>query len=138
MINSYKIKKSLKSEKESLQIIEPLLFDLKKKFSISDERFYNMLIAITEALNNAILHGNKSDSSKNVIISIQIKNGLALINIIDEGEGFDLEGVPDPRDPENLLKTNGRGIFLIRSLMDDVDFKISKKGTKLTMSIAVS
>lgn len=138
MNNFYKIKKSLKSEKESLQIIEPLLFDLKKKFSISDERFYNMLIAITEALNNAILHGNKSDSSKYVTISIQVKNGLALIHIIDEGEGFDIDKVPDPRDPENLLKTNGRGIFLIRSLMDDVDFKISKKGTKLTMRISVS
>jgi serine/threonine-protein kinase RsbW len=79
-------------------------------------------MAVREAVTNAVLHGNRQDESK--VVEIQFKNSAAGLEITvrDEGRGFNPEGVPDPTDPQNLLKTNGRGILFMRTFMDEVEW----------------
>jgi len=80
------------------------------------------MIAVTEAVNNAIKHGNQNDSTKNVSLSLSLEQGLIKFKIEDEGIGFDHGNLPDPTAPENLEKPGGRGIFLMKHLSDEVEF----------------
>ncbi|MFQ5628471.1 MAG: ATP-binding protein, partial [bacterium] len=82
---------------------------------------------------NAIIHGNKQDQKKKVYLNIFIDNNTLKVVVQDEGKGFNPESLPDPLDPDNLLKESGRGIFILKSLMDDVSFDFSPKGTILTL-----
>ncbi|MFP4529236.1 MAG: ATP-binding protein, partial [Candidatus Kapaibacterium sp.] len=113
--------------------IEPVMEQLKKDAAIPDEKYYNMMIAITEAVNNAIVHGNKLDSSKNVLFIADVVDKHVIIEIEDCGCGFDPENIADPRAPENLLKEGGRGVFIIKSLADEVIYMTSESGTKLKL-----
>ena len=98
---------------------------------ISDDIFGNIMISVTEAVNNAIKHGNHEDNSKNVeLVCLHEEHQLTFI-ISDEGNGFDPLQLPDPTAPENLLKPGGRGIFLIKNLADEVKF--SDDGAKIEM-----
>ena len=131
-------RKRLKSSTKSVQEIEPMLRELRNYVDIPDDVFYNILISATEAVNNAIIHGNRYDEKKKVIIRVVLKDHKMIIEVRDEGSGFEPEKLKDPRDPENLLKANGRGVFLIKTLMDDVEYLIDEKGTKLKMSMDLS
>lgn len=88
----------------------------------------DMAIATTELVNNAIVHGNKRDATKKVILSLQITEAEVVIRVVDQGEGFDPGQVPDPLAQENLLREVGRGIFIARSLMDDVRYERNPGG----------
>ncbi len=129
---SKKIK--LKSERACVKRIEPILSDVKAQLNINDEKFYNMLIAVSEAVNNAIIHGNKCSSDKNVFVEIEVKENKILIEVCDKGEGFNPDLIEDPRKPENLLKANGRGVFLIKELASSYEFIKSSSGTIVKMS----
>jgi serine/threonine-protein kinase RsbW len=83
----------------------------------------DLAIATTELVNNAIIHGNKKDASKNVTVSLAFTPQDVTIRVEDQGNGFDPKRVPDPLAQENLLKEVGRGIFIVRSLMDDLRFE---------------
>ena len=89
--------------------------------------------ALSEALANAIIHGNKTQSKKTVDLKIQLFSDKIKINVEDEGKGFDPKKIESPLKPENLKKTNGRGIYLMNMFMDDVSFKKSKTGMKVTL-----
>lgn len=90
--------------------------------------------AVREAVANAIRHGNQSDADKQVQVDFGLEGNEIVIEVRDEGVGFDPERVPDPLEPENLLKPNGRGILLIREFMDRVEYKFKKEcGTALIM-----
>ena len=91
----------------------------------------NLLIALDEAFVNAVKHGNKHDHQKLVRITADLSSKEARFTIEDEGEGFDVTGIPDPRDPENLFKTSGRGVLLIYNIMDEVEY--NDRGNRLTM-----
>ena len=95
-----------------------------KSAGISPDRADWIALSIREAVNNAILYGNKQDPSKTVEIEMEAgeEGGTAMIRIWDEGEGFDIGNLPDPTKEENLLRPHGRGIFLIRQFVDDVRF----------------
>ncbi len=93
----------------------------------------DIMIAVNEAVKNAILHGNKCDESKQVVITCVCTSAVFRIHICDCGGGFDPESLPDPRNPDNLLKENGRGILMIKSLMDEVEFNVSENGTGVTL-----
>ena len=96
---------------------------------LDDGTFYRLLVAGTEAVNNGILHGNKSDPRKFVQIVVVLEKDCLIVRVKDEGKGFKLDQIPDPLEEKNLLKTSGRGIFLMRSLMDKVIFHITDEGT---------
>ena len=104
-------------------MIESFIDNAREKFQLDDDIYGNIMIAITEAVNNAIKHGNQSDSSKNVSLSLSLDDSLIKFIVEDEGQGFDFENLPDPTAPENIEKPGGRGIFLMKHLSDEVRFK---------------
>lgn len=108
---------------ENIRMIESFIDNARERFKLDDDIYGNIMIAITEAVNNAIKHGNRSDSSKNVSLSLSLEERLIKFRVQDEGPGFDYENLPDPTSPENLEKPGGRGIFLMKHLSDEVEFK---------------
>src|SRR5882757_1416431 len=108
---------------ENVRMIESFIDNAKEKFHLDDDIYGNIMIAVTEAVNNAIKHGNAADSSKNVSLSLSLESSLIKFRIQDEGAGFNFHDLPDPTAPENLEKPGGRGIFLMKHLSDEVDFK---------------
>ena len=133
-----KIKEEYDSEKKSILNVEPLINSLKDKLEIPLEKYYNILIAVSEAVNNAIIHGNKLNKDKKVQIVIEANNEQIDIIIHDEGEGFEPDELNDPRAPENLLKDSGRGVFLIKEFSDKSEFIHSDKGTDVFMTFYIN
>ena len=102
--------------------VETFVEKVVAKYCISPDIYGNILISLTEAVTNAITHGNHGDRSKTVYVRLKELQGKLSFRITDEGEGFDFNNLPDPTAPENLLKIGGRGVFLMRQLSDDVVF----------------
>jgi len=97
------------------------------------EKFINLQIASSEALVNAIVHGNKENESKKVFIDIITTENALELRIKDEGEGFEMEKLPDPTDESNLYKEHGRGIYIIRSLVDEFHIESDHTGTRMVL-----
>jgi serine/threonine-protein kinase RsbW len=113
---------SLASDPKNVSRVEPFVERLFKEYQLSPDMYGNILISLTEAVTNAIMHGNKSDSSKLVHVQTKRMQHQMAFLISDEGVGFDYSTLPDPTAPENLLKIGGRGVFLMQQLSDDVIF----------------
>ena len=126
----------LKSQPESIGQVEKIIDNLRSTYDVSEDMFGNMLVAITEAVTNAIYHGNKSDPTKNVHIQYQIKNNNLSFVVADEGPGFDYYNLPDPTAPENLEKECGRGIFLMKHLTDQLIFADNGRVVELNFKIS--
>jgi serine/threonine-protein kinase RsbW len=112
----------ISSKIENLRKVEKLVDELSAEYNISSDLYGNILIAVLEAANNAILHGNKLNEEKTVKIGLNIKDNSLKFKIEDEGVGFDYKNVPDPTAPENIENVNGRGIFLMERLSDKIEF----------------
>lgn len=125
----------LKSNRNEIQRFDALLEEANKKFALAMEKFINLQIACSEALINAIVHGNKEDESKHVFTNIKFNEVILTVSIKDEGEGFDISKLPDPTSGENILKESGRGVFIIRSLVDEFHCNSSKNGTEFILSV---
>ncbi len=110
------------STTNNISIVEKLVDELVEKHSIKEDFYGNILIALTEAVNNAIVHGNKLDEDKNVHVKVSSEQTVLRFYIEDEGPGFDFDNLPDPTAPENIEKPNGRGVFLMRNLADRCEF----------------
>ncbi len=123
-----------KSERNTILLIEPILSKLKSDLSIPDESFYNIMIAATEAVNNAVTHGNKLNPEKIVEFTVKANKQSIIVRVSDQGEGFNPENVADCLEPENLLKSSGRGVFIIKELMDDVFITSDNQGTLIEMT----
>lgn len=113
---------TLASRPCSIANLESILSEAARDYHVSEDTFGNMLVSLTEAVTNAIVHGNKRDISKSVQIQLRKSGGNFVIRVSDEGHGFDHENLPDPTCVENLLKLGGRGVFLIQQLSDTVRF----------------
>ena len=111
---------NIPSEIGNLSLLEKAIDELSLELDLSDEVYGNILVATMEATNNAIIHGNKSDPEKSVKIEILLVKKELMFHIEDQGTGFDYSIVPDPTAPENLEKINGRGIFLMERLSDEI------------------
>jgi len=116
--------------------IESLIDSVCENCHVTEDDYGNILIALTEAVNNAIVHGNKEDKLKNVHLTYEVSNEEVCFIVKDEGCGFDVDKVPDPTLPENLDKLSGRGVFLMNSLADNVVFQNNGSQVKLTFSIS--
>jgi len=97
-----------------------------------EHRLFEIKLCVEEALRNAMVHGNGSDASKSVKVSYSIDNDTVIIEVEDEGVGFDHEKLPDPTKEENIMKTSGRGVYLIKKIMDTVEFNDSGNRIKMT------
>jgi len=113
-------------------MIESFIDNAKERFHLDEDLYGNIMIAVTEAVNNAIKHGNGGNSSKNVLLSLTLNENLLKFVVKDEGSGFDHNDLPDPTAPENLEKPGGRGIFLMKHLSDEVEFRENGKTVELS------
>ena len=112
----------LPSTYESITLLENLIEDIADKFKISEDTFANMMTCLNEAAINAIVHGNKLDPTKKVIVNADVDAKRAIWTLTDEGEGFDYNQLPDPTAEENLEKLTGRGVFILKHLADQCIF----------------
>lgn len=113
------------SKIENLVIIEKLVNELSEHHKFDSDVYANLLVGVTEAVNNSIVHGNKEDENKFVTISYESTDKFVVFNISDEGKGFNYYAIPDPTLPENIEKEQGRGIFLMSNLADEVVYNDS-------------
>lgn len=124
---------SIPSSLDEITRVEKLAEKAADKMKFNEEEKDSLAIAVTEAVNNAILHGNKQDENKRVHITFEFEPPKLTVRVRDEGEGFNPEKISDPLAPENLLKESGRGIFILSSLMDDVQFSFNRTGTEICL-----
>ena len=116
---------------ENIRIVESFIDNAKDKYKINDDIYGNIMIAVTESVNNAIKHGNKGRKDKNVELSLWFDDSSLKFVIRDQGLGFDFKNLPDPTMPENIDKPGGRGIYLMKHLCDEVFFE--HNGTQVTL-----
>lgn len=127
----------VESDPNNLITIEEFVNYFAKDLGLNEEQLATLLLAVTEATTNAIIHANKCDKNKLVTIDVEVKGSKLIIKVVDEGKGFDPSKVPDPTRPENILKDSGRGMYLMKMYMDDLKYNITPGGTEtiLTMNI---
>jgi serine/threonine-protein kinase RsbW len=126
------------SAPEMTDFVEVIGNHVTRRAGLDDDSGQWVNVAVRECVVNAIKHGNRSAAERQVFVEFEVRMGQdgpeLVIRVRDEGEGFDIENVADPLAPENLLKTSGRGIFLIRSFMDDVTLrKLPQGGMEVIM-----
>ena len=124
------------SDLNNIPQVESLIDKVCEDLSLNEDYYGNILIAVTEAVNNAIIHGNKNVESKVVKVDVSKNNNALTFSVADQGDGFDFENLPDPTAPENLEKPDGRGIFLMKNLSDGVEFE--SNGSKVCITFAVN
>lgn len=116
---------TIPSDVSKLPVVETLIDSVCQSIGVHEDVYGNVLIAVTEAVNNAIIHGNKNDVSLNVGLNVFDAPVSFCFNVADTGNGFDYDLLPDPTAPENIEKENGRGVFLMRNLADEVVYNES-------------
>lgn len=125
----------LPSRVDYLKRVENLISNLSSHYKISNEAKDKISLAVLEAVNNAIFHGNKLDHKKTVTIRFQVNKNCISCVIKDEGDGFDILCVPDPTLPENIEKINGRGLFLMNHLADSVQYSAEGRHVKMVFNL---
>jgi serine/threonine-protein kinase RsbW len=123
---------TIESSVENLRIVENAIDETTVVLGISQDNYGKILVSAMEAVNNAILHGNKLNPEKIVDIEISYKSNQLNIKVTDQGPGFRPDKVPDPTTPENIEALNGRGIYLMSHLADKIEY--SEKGNSVTMT----
>ena len=121
---------------ENIRVVESFIDNARETYNLNEDIYGNIMVAVTESVNNAIIHGNKEDKSKDVSLSLHIEKESLSFTIKDEGEGFEYDNLPDPTAPENILNPGGRGIFLINNLVDKVEFLEGGNTVKLTFFLS--
>ena len=124
---------TLDSTLETVNSAEEAAGRMATEAGFADEDVMKISMAVREAAVNAVLHGNAYDPGKKVTLDFERTPRDLVITIRDQGKGLDLKSIPDPLAPENLLKTSGRGIFIIRSFMDEVEINPSQAGTEIKL-----
>ncbi len=123
----------LASKPEAVEEIEKLAAEAANIAGFNQEEQDSLAIAVTELANNAVIHGNKRDPNKKVYVTVDVVDAEVRLTIRDEGKGFNPDTLSNPLDPENLLRESGRGVFIVRSLMDEISYDFSKGGTQVTL-----
>lgn len=131
--DSRKLNFALGSSMDAVTEIESTAEKFAAAAGLDEDEQFRFSMAVREAAVNAVLHGNDYDPAKKVSVSFANTGQSLVITIADQGKGLNPESIPDPTAPENLLRGTGRGIFLIRSLMDEVHFRCLNPGTEITL-----
>ncbi len=133
--DSERVEITISSRFENIELVQVIAEHLCETHGVDEDGSHWVGMAVREAVANAIKHGNKLDSRKKVFASFHLEDETLAINITDQGAGFDPSKVQDPLNPRNLMKTSGRGIFYMKTFMDEVDYSFSPSGgTSLTMT----
>lgn len=124
---------SIPSTLDEIETVEKLSEQAAQAMDFDEDEKDSLAIAVTEAVNNAIVHGNKKDKSRRVHVKFTFEGQKIIVIVQDEGSGFNPDNLSDPLDPRNLLKESGRGIFILKALMDEVEFEFAGGGTTVRM-----
>jgi serine/threonine-protein kinase RsbW len=124
---------TLSSTMDSVSEVEAAAEKLAEDAGLDEDERFHVTMAVREAAVNAVLHGNEYDPDKQIAFSLENTGDTLVFTIADQGKGLDPKRLPDPLTPENQLRSTGRGIFLIRSFMDEVHFRQLHPGTELTL-----
>jgi serine/threonine-protein kinase RsbW len=126
----------LESKPDVIHTIESVVDDIRSELEFKEDVYGNVMVAVTEAVNNSVVHGNGGDESKKVFVDFEMKNPYCLlVRIRDEGTGFDPRTLPDPTAPENLVNIGGRGVFLMQHLSDQLNFSQDGRQVEMTFNI---
>lgn len=128
MIQKYKIKSKI----ENLMVIERAIDEITSMYKINHDYYGNIMVSVMEAVNNAIVHGNKLNPHKSVDIQIFVEEDILEVTVKDEGKGFNPKGIPDPTSPENIENVDGRGVFIMSKLADAIEYNEKGNIVKLT------
>jgi serine/threonine-protein kinase RsbW len=123
---------TIESRITNLSVVENALDAVTNEIGLNKENYGKVMVSTLEAVNNAIVHGNKSDPAKNVDIEISFTADELQIKVTDEGKGFNPGNIPDPTKPENIEALNGRGVFLMSRLSDSIEFSEQGNSVKMT------
>lgn len=123
------------SSSDNIRLVERLVEDVCEVFNVNEDSYGNILIAVTEAVNNAMYHGNQGNPEKQIQIGFESGHKNIRFSVADEGAGFDHASLPDPTDPLNIDKPNGRGVFLMKNLADKVEFNNNGQEVLLTFNV---
>ena len=124
----------LESKLDSVDEAEDLVVQMAEKAGFEEDDLHKIAMSVRESMVNAVVHGNRYNAHKKVHVTVSNGPGKLEIRIVDQGEGFELTEVPDPLDEENLLRNSGRGIFLMKAFMDEVQVRRAQPvGTEVTM-----
>lgn len=127
----------IESKIENISVVERMVDEICEAYGVGEDYYGNILIAMTEAVNNAITHGNKQDATKTVSITFKEEDDVLKFIVEDQGPGFDYENLPDPTSPENIEKPNGRGVFLMSKLADEIEFDETGSVVELSFNYRV-
>jgi serine/threonine-protein kinase RsbW len=122
---------SIPSSRKNISLVEKFFHAVNDRFQLPEEKLHALLVSVTEAVNNGIIHGNKNDETKHVTLTCTMKGKTLTVKVKDEGEGFKPEEIANPLHEENLLNTGGRGVFLMKAFMQSVTY--NKKGNEVTL-----
>lgn len=129
---------SMSSDPRLIHRVEKFLQKVNEDAHLGDEQFHKVLISTTEAVNNSIFHGNKSDRNKKVYLTCELSDEKLVLKVRDNGKGFDPEQVRNPLNELNLLREGGRGIFLMKTLMDKVEYHFYEDGSEVVMTMLLA
>ena len=124
----------LLSDPKLLPELESFIQKILKQLKIDKDKRTGILLAVAEGSTNAMMHGNKWDKSKKIKVTVKLEPARITIRIKDEGKGFNPTEVPDPIAPENILKDSGRGLFIMKTYVDEVYYNFTPEGTELVIS----
>lgn len=121
-----------KSEIQNINLVEKLINEVSSKYQLDQDIYGKMLLAVVEGVNNGIVHGNKMVADREITLEYNVIENAIEFYITDSGIGFNFKNLPDPTKPENLEKTHGRGVFLMKHLADEIEF--FEPGNKVKMT----
>ena len=125
----------LPSNPRSVALIDDFVKNICQRYRVRSDKHEDMLISLTEAVTNAIVHGNKRDESKQVQIQLSKNSNSLAFKVSDEGRGFDYTSLPDPTSPDNITKCGGRGVYLMRCLCDQIEFHDNGRTVEMRFKI---
>lgn len=128
---------TLESDMKEVRRVQAFIKDIADEHHFETLFIHDITLIITEATNNAVLHGNKLDKSKHAHLICKVQDDNLFVAVLDEGAGFNPDTLPDPLAEENLLKPSGRGVFLIRQMAKDVKYDFSPAGTTVSFHIDI-
>jgi serine/threonine-protein kinase RsbW len=125
----------ISSTPDNIVQLETFIDKVKEAENVGDDVYGNIIISLTEAVNNAIIHGNECDPSKDTVVTCRRDGHKLIFTVSDSGAGFDYNNLPDPTDPENLEKLTGRGVFLMSQLSDLLVFSNNGSSVELQFKL---
>jgi serine/threonine-protein kinase RsbW len=123
------------SDQTYLPKVEKFLTSLSKRANLTEDQSDNLAIAVTELVNNGIIHANQFDTKKTVTITAKLSKKKLIVSVTDQGGGFEPLTLADPTTPQNISKFSGRGIYIVKELIKDVTFHPTPQGTTVTLTI---